>query len=152
MRKFFILATLTVLALTTSQTLGVEQQSNPKRSYLSRERVKQDVVGTVIKDPSPNSYFPKDWTWTLKRNEIVGVTIKNEAKPSSNQSNATVTIHLKRHQLSVDVDAIIRYRQAGGGWKYDGLTVQRITFPPQQDYSSNVNIYIWLTISCLHSW
>ena len=124
------------------QVVGGGASKSPSPSMLSREQIKQDLVGIVIRDPAPNSYFPKDWTWTLKRNEIADVTIKNEAKPSGSQYNATITIHLKRHQLSVDVDAIIRYRQAGGGWKYDGLTVQRITFPPQQDYSSNVNIYM----------
>ncbi len=126
----------------SSQVVENGTSVSPQPSMISTEQIKQDLVGLVIRDPSPNSYFPKDWTWTLKRNEITSVTIKNEVKTNSNQNNATVTIHLKRHQLSVDVDAVIRYRQTGSVWKYEGLTVQRITFPPQQDYRSYVKLYM----------
>lgn len=143
MRKFFILATLTVLALTTSQTLGIEQHSNPTLYSLTKERIKQDLVGTVIQDPSPQSYFPSNWSWTLKEYEITHININQGGALIANDcTTIKATIFLLRRQMKVNVDVVLKYKLINDELRYDGLTVEKIYFPSQQDYSSYVRIYM----------
>lgn len=118
--------------------LGIESSfslRNPPES-----QILQDLVGKVIIDPSPNSYFPISWSWTIKKGDISHLTTIHETI-ESNYYIALITIHLKRRQMPVDVKAIIQYRLVDKRWQYDKLIIQNLSFPPQQNYKSCINIY-----------
>ena len=106
--------------------------------YFSEEQIKRDLVGLVIRDPSPQSYFSKNWTWTIKPNEIIGLTISQES-PTNDGYSVYATIHLKRRQMPVNVDVVIKYTKKR---QFAMLTVKKIYFPSQTDYSSCVDIYM----------
>lgn len=133
-----------VTNLNTSEgTTGEGTSGNPSVSYLSRERVKQDLIGTVIKDPSPQSYFPSGWSWTLKEHEITNINFNQGGAMIANDcTTIKATLFLLRRQMKVNVDVVLKYKQINDVLKYDGLTVQKIYFPSQQDYSSYVKIYM----------
>ena len=104
-------------------------------------QVIKDLWGQVIKDPSPNSYFPDGWSWTIKRGDIEYLTFINETvKPT--YYVALVTIHLKRYQMPVDAKVVLTYMYNNNTWQLTNLQMSSLTFPSQRNYSSCVQIYM----------
>lgn len=103
-------------------------------------QILKDLVGQVISDPSSDSYFPSDWSWTIKSKDIAYLTFLHERNESSYYV-ALVTIHLKRYQMPVDVKVVLTYLK-NNGWYLNDLTIQSLTFPSQRSYKSCVKIYM----------
>lgn len=104
-------------------------------------QILKDLVGQVISDPSPDSYFPSEWTWTLKSGDISYLSYIHETVKSSYYV-VLMTMHLKRYQMPVDVKVILTYYYNNGKWELGDLKVQSLTFPGQQNYASRVQIYM----------
>lgn len=104
-------------------------------------QILRDLVGKVITDPSEDSYFPKNWSWTIKSGEIKYLSFIHETS-NYDYYIALMTIHLKRREMPVDVKVLLQYKLYKGTWHYDQLTVQSLTFPKQQNYKSYVEIYM----------
>ena len=81
-------------------------------------QILKDLVGQVISDPSPDSYFPSEWTWTLKSGDISYLSYIHETVKSSYYV-VLMTMHLKRYQMPVDVKVILTYYtiMASGNWE-----------------------------------
>lgn len=104
-------------------------------------QILKDLVGQVITDPSPNSYFPTTWSWTIKSGDISYLSFIHETDKSSYYI-ALMTIHLKRYQMPVDVKVVLQYQNKNSYWGLSDLQVQSITFPSQRNYASCVQIYM----------
>ena len=127
-----------ILLFSESASLGVlvSYAAKPMESQILR-----DLDGQVITDPSPDSYFPSSWSWTIKLKDISYLTFIHETSQSSYYV-AIATIHMKRHQMPVDVKVILTYMNNNNGWALSNMQVQSITFPSQRDYSSCVKMYM----------
>lgn len=105
-------------------------------------QILKDLVGKVITDPSPNSYFPDNWSWTIKSGEISYISFVHETIERGAYYITLMIIHLKRHNMPVDVKVILQYQFYNDSWRYDRMTVQAITFPSQSNYSDCVQMYM----------
>lgn len=118
-------------------------EASVSASYKPLEvQILKDLAGKVIKDPSPDSYFSEDWTWTLKQEDISYLTFIHESIERNLYYVSLMTIHLLRHNMPVDVKVILTYKYESGQWNYYEMRVQSITFPPQKNYAANVKMYM----------
>lgn len=132
MKKLFIVLTLLFgLSIPYSSCFAKPLES----------QVIKDLVGQVISDPSPDSYFPSGWTWTIQSGDISYLTFIHEAEKSTHYV-AILTMHLKRYQMPVDVKVILTYYNNNGRWNLGDLKVQSLTFPSQRNYASQVEMYM----------
>ena len=102
------------------------------------QTIARDLVGQVITDP-PQTYFPEEWQWPLKRGEVLSVDIK-EAKNNSKKYAAIIVAHLKRGRLLINAKMHVRYHYNGKKWVLTMAQVKKLSVPKQKDYSQYVSL------------
>lgn len=98
-----------------------------------------DLAGLVIYEPSDNGYFPKSWSWKIKRSEVLSVDVLARDAFLDNL-NIRVLAHLHRDALKIDAELIMHYVKNGNGYILKSSTVTKLIVPSQTDYSQYVRL------------
>ena len=112
-----------------------------------------DLIGQIIYDPSENSYFPEDWSWTLQQGEVLGVDVLAHDVLQDSQ-NIRVLTHLHRDAIKIDAELTMHYVKSGNGYILQSTTVNKFTLLPQTDYSQHVTLemdYTFMPLLMLHN-
>ena len=131
MKKIFVF--LFMLCL-----VGVRYAAYAQKSNGFSQTIARDLVGQVITDP-PQTYFPEEWSWTLRQGEVLSVDIK-QAKKNSKKYAAIIIAHLKRGHLLVNAKMHVRYHYNGKKWVLTSTEVKILNIPRQKDYSQYVSL------------
>lgn len=98
-----------------------------------------DLAGQVIYEPSDNGYFPKSWSWKIRREEVLSVDVLARDAFLDNL-NIRVLAHLHRDALKIDAELIMHYVKNGNGYILHSSTVTKLIVPSQTDYSQYVRL------------
>ena len=112
-----------------------------------------DLIGQIIYDPSENSYFPEDWSWTLQQGEVLGVDVLARDVLQDSQ-NIRVLTHLHRDAIKIDAELTMHYVKSGNGYILQSTAVNKLIIPSQTDYSQYVKLemdYDFLPMLMLHN-
>ena len=112
-----------------------------------------DLTGLVIYEPSDNGYFPKSWSWKIKRSEVLSVDVLARDAFLDNL-NIRVLAHLHRDALKIDAELIMHYVKNGTGYILHSSTVTKLIIPSQTDYSQYVRLemdYDFMPTLVLHN-
>lgn len=112
-----------------------------------------DLAGLVIYEPSDNGYFPKSWSWKIKRSEVLSVDVLARDTFLDNL-NIRVLAHLHRDALKIDAELIMHYVKNGNGYILHSSTVTKLIVPSQTDYSQYVRLemdYDFMPTLVLHN-
>ncbi len=112
-----------------------------------------DLAGQVIYEPSDNGYFPKSWSWKIRREEVLSVDVLARDAFLDNL-NIRVLAHLHRDALKIDAELIMHYVKNGNGYILHSSTVTKLIVPSQTDYSQYVRLemdYDFMPTLVLHN-
>ena len=116
--------------LSSSVTYGYNQ--------ISHEKIKSDLIGQIIYEPSSNGYFPKSWRWELEPGEILDIQILAQETDYYHQY-ITLLVALNRGSIRINAEMEITYTTSG---VLKSSIVKSISIPKQRDYSQYVSLKI----------
>lgn len=102
--------------------------------------IQNDILGLIVRDPSENGYFPKEWTWRIKKDDVHGVSELSRVSSHDGETHVTVLLNLHHGDLKVDVKEVLVYRNSGRGLVLQSSYTEEISFPAQPNYAHYVNL------------
>ena len=132
---------------------GNSKSDNESANPYKEVELADDLIGQIIYDPSENSYFPEDWSWTIKQGEVLGVDVLARDFLQDCQ-NIRVLVHLHKDAIKIDAELTMHYVKSGNGYTLQSTTVNKFTLLPQTDYSQHVTLemdYTFMPLLMLHN-
>ena len=101
---------------------------------------KSDLIGQIVRDPSEDGYFPEEWSWQIKEDEVLSVSELSRRSATDGNTYVNVLAHLHRGELKVDVEMELVYQQISNGGKLLYSSTKALTIPSQPDYSNYIEM------------
>jgi len=117
----------------------IEKERREASYAYKSEDILADLVGKTIYIPSDDEYLASIGYWHLDLDEIVDVSILNNSEKNGIvETNAMV--YLRKGELRVDAEMLLLYQKTKNGMSLESWMVNKMTIPPQQDYSQFVKL------------
>jgi hypothetical protein len=118
---------------------GNSKSDNESANPYKEVELADDLIGQIIYDPSENSYFPEDWSWTIGPGEVLSVD-ELSRDLFQDSVNIRVLVHLHKDAIKIDSELIMHYVKNRNGYTLQSTTVNKFTLLPQTDYSQHVTL------------
>ena len=118
---------------------GNSKSNNESANPYKEVELADDLIGQIIYDPSENSYFPEDWSWTIGPGEVLSVD-ELSRDLFQDSLNIRVLVHLHKDAIKIDAELIMHYVKNRNGYTLQSTTVNKFTLLSQTDYSQHVTL------------